>query len=589
MPSQRPRAARRRAAPAPAPAARPRRARYLPLLGLFALVVAIYANSLANDFVFDDHTLLDFNPEVNPAIAGAIEQRAIEYRPFRTLSYVLDRQIGGHHPAAYRAGNLVYHALTGGLALAVYRQLGFSPLTALLGAAFFVSHPVQSESVAYVSGRRDVLCGLFVLLAFSFLLRWRAQRRWWQLALAGAALAMGALTKEVAFGFPLLVLAYDVTIAPAQRRPAAPESSRWAGARLALKEQRLVYLLLAGFTAAALAYFAVVGLPSERGWWGGTLATNFLNVALLWVHSAVVLLFPLRLLADYSFEAVPLIHRAAAPLAWAAVAALLALLALAWGQRQRAPRAAFLLFWSGAALLPSSHVFPHHDFWAEHYLYVPLFGFAGLLALAIARVGRQLGAARRSVTLAGALVVTLYGLRTVVRNRDWRDELTLWRVTSAAAPRCARARANHGGALLARTDLDNAEREFRASRAIKPLVSATSGLVMIAHAKGRFAERDRLLRRLETGRNVSYTNLLSLAGWFLINKEYPLALEVAQYAAKRPNADDRAATIEGWASARSGQLDQACALFEQALQRNSGSRDARAGRDYCRQQRALGN
>jgi Tfp pilus assembly protein PilF len=318
--------------------------------------------------------------------------------------------------------------------------------------------------------------------------------------------------------------------------------------------------------------------------------TNFLNVALLWVHSAVQLLFPIHLLADYSYRAVPLITSAASPLAWAAVAALLALLAVSCWQLPRAPLAVFLLWWVALTLLPSSHVIPHHDFWAEHYLYLPLFGFAGLLALLVARVVRALGGNRRRFELVALAIVLLYGARTVIRNRDWRDDLTLWRVTSAEAPHCARAHANYGGALLARQDVAAAEPEFEAALAIEPNhTSALSGMVMIDQAKDRLAARDELLRRLESNPKVSYTTLLSLAGWFLMNKEYAVAIDMTQQIARRGLGDYRLWAIEGWARARRGQLDRACPLFERALRSRPNDRDALAGRRFCRQHASPGS
>ncbi|MBI1814498.1 MAG: glycosyltransferase family 39 protein [Deltaproteobacteria bacterium] len=551
-----------------------------------ALVLLVYANSLPNGFVFDDHTLVDFNPEVNPAVATAVERRAIEYRPFRIASYVLDRMIGGHRPASYRFGNLVYHAITASVALVTYQQLGFNPATALLAAALFAVHPVQTESVAYISGRRDVLCGLLTLLGFSLYLRWRSERRWGYLALAVIAVVFAALSKEVAAAFPLLVVAYDVTLAPSDRAAgtlAASGRSLWSTAVAAARAQWLLYSAMAVVGVAVGSYFAIFGFPTEQQWWGGTIVTNFLNVALLWVHAAVLLICPVRLLADYSAAAVPVVATIQSPLAWAAVLVLLAVFALSCWLRRRAPLAVFLLWWIAATLLPSSHVIPHHDFFAEHYLYLPLFGFAGLTVLLLSRIGHHLGMTRRHVEWAGVLLVLVYGARTVVRNRDWRDDLTLWKVTAAAAPRNARAHANYGGALLAQYQLDQAEEEFRRSRKIKPLITATSGLIMVDHAKGRFRERDRLVQRLERGSKVSYTNLLSLAGWFLINKEYPLAIDVARAAGRRGNSDERALTIEGWARARSDDLAGACPLFNQAFRENPYSDDARAGRDFCRQ------
>ncbi|HUI24486.1 MAG TPA: phospholipid carrier-dependent glycosyltransferase [Candidatus Kryptonia bacterium] len=582
--SKRGRAARRRQETA---AVRRHHSLARPMLLLVVLVAAVYANSIPNDFVFDDHTLVDFNPEVNPASAGAIEQRQIQYRPLRIWSYVLDREIGGHRPASYRIGNMVYHALTGCVALATYRQLGLTPATALIAASLFVVHPVQTESVAYISGRRDVLCGLFTMLAFCLYLRWRGTpRRWWNFALSLVALGLGVMSKEVAAAFPLLVGIHDLTISLARQRAATPGRSIFEAALAVLREQWIAYAVLLLLSGAGAIYLLKHGVGTDQWWWGGTIITNALNVALLWVHSGMLLLLPVRLLADYSYEAVPVISTAASPLAWAAVAALVGLLILSIWLTRRMPRVVFLLWWIAITLLPSSHVIPHHDFFAEHYLYLPVFGFAGLLAIALMRIGRQFGLSRQRVEAIAVAIVLLYGVRTIVRNRDWRDDLTFARVTSQTAPRCARAHGNYGGALLTHADVDAAEPEFRAALAIQPdQTSALSGLIMVMHAKGRTEERDALLAQMIKQPLFSYPNFLSLAGWFLMNGEYELAIRTADYATTRPGVDDRLWSIQGWAYARSGRLDQACPLFEKALRRNPGSVDARNGRELCQRQR----
>jgi len=377
---------------------------------------------------------------------------------------------------------------------------------------------------------------------------------------------------------------HDLTISLTRQRATTPGQS-WPDAALAvLKQQRIVYAVLLLLSVAGASYLVIHGVGTDQWWWGGTIPTNFLNVALLWVHSGVLLLFPVRLLADYSYEAVPLITTAASPLAWAAVAALFGLLALSIWLARRMPQVVFLLWWIAITLLPSSHVIPHHDFFAEHYLYLPVFGFAGLLAVMLMRIGRRLGLSRQGIEVIAVVIVFLYGLRTIVRNRDWHDDLTLARVTSHAAPRCARAHGNYGGALLTRAEVDAAEPEFRAALAIQPdQTSALSGLIMVTHAKGRTEERDLLLAQMVDQPLFSYPNFLSLAGWFLMNNEYDLAIRTADYATSRPGVDDRLWSIKGWAYARSGRLAQACPLFDKALRRNAGSVDAQNGRELCRQ------
>src|SRR5207253_1776888 len=137
-------------------------------------------------------------------------------------------------------------------------------------------------------------------------------------------------------------------------------------------------------------------------------------------------------------------------------------------------------------LLPVSHLIPFRELLAEHYLYVPMIGVAlavsGLTDAAVAR-----WPAHRTL-LAGTVAIVVGALmaRTVVRNRDWRDRVTLWSATVAVVPRCARAQYNLGQAYFERSRLADAERAWLAAAALQPEdVETTRGLAMLDYRLGR--------------------------------------------------------------------------------------------------------
>src|SRR5262249_30351640 len=133
-----------------------------------------------------------------------------------TTSYWLNYQFTGDDPSGYRYVNFAAHAANVALVfLVLYRLLEFAGwdnakrrIAALLGAAVFLVHPLQTESVAYIAGRSESLCALFMLLAWAvFLYRPEGAICWRRAAailfLAGVAVA----TKEngVAIGGVLLL------------------------------------------------------------------------------------------------------------------------------------------------------------------------------------------------------------------------------------------------------------------------------------------------------------------------------------------------------------------------------------------------
>ena len=144
------------------------------------------------------------------------------YIPLTWLSLGVNYALGGMVPWGYHLGNLLLHAASAGVFYVVARRLlaaGFAArdLSIALGAALaalaFGVHPLRAESVAWVTERRDVLCGLFYLLAVLAYLRGveggGAIRSGWR---AASLLAFGAalLSKAMAMTLPATLLLLDL-------------------------------------------------------------------------------------------------------------------------------------------------------------------------------------------------------------------------------------------------------------------------------------------------------------------------------------------------------------------------------------------
>jgi tetratricopeptide (TPR) repeat protein len=480
------------------------------------LAVAIggaYYNTLDNEFVFDDYFIVLDNsavrlpPQEWPKLFG-LDGGVGAYRPLRTLSYVVDYRLGGDRPFVYHLFNLIYHWLASCLVflvagqliannavarrqLPVARPLDSAPRTphcalqiALGAALLWVLHPVQTDSVAYISGRRDILAGLFFFLGFSAFLRLRTpdsklrtrDRAVW-VGTAFLAFVLGALCKEAAFVLPVVFFAYDVC------QQHAPGQSLWRSFWLTFWRYKWLYLPFFFLAVGALwsypSYLSVI-----LHWHGSRPLSTWATVPRIWVHYLKLLLFPMTLNADYS-NAFPLSSSFLEGRALAATLVVVMLIAtVLWGLSRGYRLTAFCGLWFIITLLPVSHFLPHPELLADHYLYVPSFGFCLLVGLALTRladsrgdpVGRPAGGrgvSRPSMKAAAgyglmALLLTFYGVRTVVRNADWQDELTLWRKTIATAPSSARAHYNLGVVLKEREDLRGALQAFQSAAAANP-------------------------------------------------------------------------------------------------------------------------
>ncbi|MBI5423439.1 MAG: tetratricopeptide repeat protein [Opitutae bacterium] len=443
--------------PAFAPAPLGRRVR-LGLALLLLAILAAWSNSFAVPFLFDDVTSLGANesirhlwPLVPGPLAPPVGGDTVSGRPLLNLTFALSYAASGQAVWSYHALNLAIHAAAALLLFGLVRRtLQTAPLRdrfgaaadwlALAIAAVWALHPLQTESVTYLSQRAESLAAL---LAFATLY---AFVRGWFVAAFLACLG-GMAAKETTVVVPILAALYARCFLAANWR------DTWRQFRMPLLALASTWLLL----AALLAIFG------NRGGTAGLGTASALDYLL--AQPATILRYvrlacwPHPLVFDYGqrtpdFDADAL----------AALVTLLALFAATLWALARRPTLGFL----GAAffllLAPSSSVVPvASQFAAEHRLYAAL---ALLVTLAVLASYRAIGRNAVFVFLAFALVA---GAATHLRNRVYQSDLALWSDVIAKAPRNARAWVNHGLALEAAGRSAEALDSFANAVALEPV------------------------------------------------------------------------------------------------------------------------
>jgi tetratricopeptide (TPR) repeat protein len=395
------------------------------------------------------------------------------YRPLTMLSYLADRHLlgFGERPGGYVRENVALHF---GCALLVYAllwRLLRSHWTAGTAAALFAVHPVTTEVVTNVVGRADLLAAVGVLAG---MLAWAhgrdasgGRRILWGLGLALATVT-ALLGKENGIVLLAAVVLWDAVVAAPRARRVRPEHA-------------LVAAIFVGYLVARW-WVDRAGLPPEDlspidnplvelGWWSGRLTAVRVLGRLLGLVA-----WPARLSADYSYRAIPVVGwppRNGSD--WLAIAGAGVIVWLAWTlvrKRRQAPAAVFLAAFTAAAFLPTANLLRLiGSIMAERFLYLPLAGIVGLVALGLARVAPD-GRRRTAATITVAVVLVALSARTLARNRDWRSELVLWEATTVAVPESAKAHKGFASALFAadpgRTDLARVIREGERAVAIRP-------------------------------------------------------------------------------------------------------------------------
>jgi tetratricopeptide (TPR) repeat protein len=515
------------------------------------LAFAAYAGTLGHELVWDDPALVESaRNAVQSGGLGALLRAEFVldpmsgestgyYRPVVLASLRLDSWLSDALTVpTYHATNVLLHAAATWLVWLLARTVLATQFAAAAAALLFAVHPVHTESVAFVSGRTDLLASLFALAA-----TWAWLRR--HVAASSAALLLAALSKESAFVLPAVLLAWDAvrTLGSGARTRRWPARNvRWAaawGAALVL--------------AAALRAGAGVGFGT-----GESAAASPAHQAAAWTLHLRLLVLPWPLNAQY----------AAADLAPSAAslggAALLLAACAAAAPARHGRLGALALIWIVGFLLPISGLlaFSAADV-AERFLYLPSVGFALLFGHWAAHFAVRL---RRAAVFAAVLVLGLGAAATIARSRIWKDNATLYADIARTTPRSALAHSNLGLEHLRAGRHDEAAAAFERATSLQPdFALAWTNLGLARRAQGRAGEALAAFERAAALAPDHPGVLMNLGNEYRRAGRPADAAAVLERAARGAAASADLRFLLGTTYADLGRLDDAAAALEEAV------------------------
>ena len=528
-------------------AARPARV-YL-AVGLAA--AAVYANSIVNEFVFDDRLLIEKNRIVQgegtagelllaPYHLGAELSSTALYRPVPLATFALDHRFGGLDPLGYHIVNILLHTAVSMLVLQLGMRIGMPLHGAAAGALLFAVHPVHTEAVANLAGRAELLAALFYLLALVGYIdaaKAGARERRGRSIVAGVGFLLALLSKESAVSLVGVAVAWDALLGSRPgESPGEHFRRRWLGPWV------LVPAVVAYFVLRAIALGGpfvgpeipsvdnplVDSPPSERWATAAVVAARYLGLLVL----------PIRLSPDYSFAQI-LPVGLSSPAALGSLALGVVLLGAAVGSSRRSPLVAFLVVFAAVSFLPVSNLpFAIGTIMGERLLYLPSVAFCLLLGHGVGALRARLGA--RSAWIAVLVVASLASARTVIRNRDWRDGLTLFSAAAVTSPRSVKVRSNLGAELMRRGSYDDARKELARALEIDPEYHPARVNLAQCHLDvGDVAGAEREIRRVLASRTDDPVALFQLGEVLLRAGRFEEAEEVfRELRAMRPESGE---------------------------------------------------
>ena len=496
---------------------------------LVLAVGIVYSNTLGNGFVWDDTILFigkEFYASFGVLKVLSTGWHRVEYLPVRDMTYIADHALWGWSPFGFHLTNVVFFALTVVVVYALsveiisllqrYASSAYSEdiakPAALFIATLFAVHPLQSQSVSFVTCRNVLVSGLFFFLSLVLFLRHldlqgqRAGRLSYLLSLLCFSLAV--LSKATVIILPMILIVIVLFNAKQKKIPALVLVLPFAVLSVVFYVLHKQVAVQAKLIREDLFEFGIHNTAMT--------AAKAVQIPFFYLCKVV---FPKDLIAEYDITFIrSLFH----PGVLIALTVLFCGAWLAWKYRRSQPAVLFGFLWFIVTLIPVMNFYPTRPVVADRYAFLPLYGIFLPLGLYTAMLLRS--RMRHAVIVAACALVILLAYLAHGQNRIWESDITLWTDAASKAPQSFKPYANLGYAYRKAGDRAKSDEMFRMAGEMEP----------------SFADHE-YLRGIEAYRA----------------KDYPAAIRWFENALMRKPGLIRALFYTGLAYDRSGDHEQA--------------------------------
>jgi tetratricopeptide (TPR) repeat protein len=527
------------------------------LLATFAAYLPVFQNELVD---YDDDYYISQNPHLRPGLSLAgvkwafTESYGANWYPLTWLSLMADTELFGTSARAYHAVNLGLH-LAGTLVLLFL----FLRMTGSLGASAFVAamfalHPTHVESVAWAAERKDVLSGLFWMLALWAYARYSESPRVGRYGLVALFLALGLMSKPMVVTLPFVLLLLDVW--PLRR------SARSSWSRLVVEKLPLFLLVAAASLVTYYAQRAEGAVQPLETYSFSVRLWNALTAYAAYIGKAV---WPSRLSPYYPHPGES-ISVAAGVASGAMLLAVTAATVFAAFKNEHLRFLPVGWLWYVGTLVPVIGIVQvGQQAMADRYTYLPYIGVGILAAYGAAELARRFEIPRFLPLVLGAAAALSWAVVTFQQARVWHDSVTLFEHALAVTEENALAHINLGVAYLNRGRLDEAAVNLLEALRIHPgSAEAHAGLGSVRAKQGRAEEaieHYQAALRLDPSSSAAHRELGSL---LLKLGDTTQALAHFREAAALSPADGDALAELALALSREGRTDEALERFREA-------------------------
>jgi protein O-mannosyl-transferase len=474
----------------------------MPFLTFFLVGFAIYFVSLDFHFLVlsDDSAYIFRNPylqKISLANIVAIFSNIhfSDYLPINLLSYSWDFTWWGFNSFGYRLTQVVLHSLNACLLFAILRLLEVPKRACWFSALIFIAHPVQVESVVWISERKNLLSSLFIFLSLWFYLRHAMSSRFcrshYYFCLLSFVLAL--LSKSISVMLPCIFVLLDF---------------------LVLKRKWMVMEKIPFFLLSLLAGLATIysqeAVGAIREYPGGSFSTAFLYTLRVYWDYVVCLIFPFQLSPRYFFSNIFLID----PQSLLAYLFFIAVCFYVARNFRSHPGLVFAIGWFVVWLIPVSNLIPISVLRQDRYLYLPSIAVIVLVCIWLESWGQG---QRKNVLVNSiiAVVVFFLGSLSFLHAFVYASEHAFWQRVANQYPQKVYAQVEAGYHCGLIEDEVCEEKRYRQALAIEPdHANALNNLGLLMMKRERYGEAQVLLDksiRIDPTDAVVYSNRIALA------------------------------------------------------------------------------
>jgi tetratricopeptide (TPR) repeat protein len=508
------------------------------------------------------------------------------YRPLTALTSGLNYWISQLDPNGFQIFNRLLHVLICVVIFWMVSLLIPKPrFTAFFVSLLFAVHPIQVEAITYISGRADAQAALFLILALYYFVRMRHDEshsnKPYLLSLLFYFLAM--LSKENGITWLGVALLTDLIYFSQGSLKGFLAQLRhgfwkvYAGyLALTMGFLTIRFFVLRGITLEEVS-FVVNPLAHATSW------VRVLTALKVCFQSIGLFFWPAVFSADYSYNQIPLLTRWNDPTSLVVLALTGGFLTLlVWSYRRKPDIFFGLGFFLTTYSIVSNLVFPIGTIRADRLMYLPQMGLCliGGVALSSWAGFFQTGVKRRVVQGALAVLLILLMARTIVRNGDWKDVLTLHEATVKASPHSAKAQNNLGSRFADMNQYDLAMEHFQLAEAILPdYPDLLNNLGTLKIQQGKIDEAISYCRRAVALAPQHIAIRINLGLALTMHGDYGAAIAEFDTVLQRDPANASAHYNKANALYFAGKTNEAMMEFDQAVRFDPSNDTARKNRD----------